>query len=234
MFKEGDDMKKSFIENKLKEYGFKYIKKDNHYLLKKNILDEKMQIKIFIKNILDMEIATQVFDILTQEEYVLYKIPTAHGEFTTKIRKEIETVLEDIYNKCYFINNNLEEQKDKVLEYALKKYGTPPEFLWKKSPDSFILRRMDNKKWYAVFMKILKNRIIAYKNYKDDEKIYVLNVRVNSEDTQKIISEHGFYPAYHMNKKNWVSISLDNTVDIHKIFQKIDESYNLVLNKKGD
>lgn len=35
MFKEGDDMKKSFIENKLKEYGFKYIKKDNHYLLKR-------------------------------------------------------------------------------------------------------------------------------------------------------------------------------------------------------
>ena len=38
-------------------------------------------------------------------------------------------------------------------------------------------------------------------------------------------------PAYHMNKKHWISILLDRTVQITKVEKLLDESYQLVTKK---
>ena len=38
---------------------------------------------------------------------------------------------------------------------------------------------------------------------------------------------HLFYKAYHMNKKKWISIILDETLSDEDIFKYIDESYQL-------
>ncbi|MFR2768113.1 MAG: MmcQ/YjbR family DNA-binding protein [Thomasclavelia sp.] len=47
----------------------------------------------------------------------------------------------------------------------------------------------------------------------------------------KIIDNNRFYPGYHMNKNNWITIKLDNSVETKKIFELIDNSYNLSLKK---
>ncbi len=53
-------------------------------------------------------------------------------------------------------------------------YGTIPEYLWKDSPDSAILRA-DNGKWYALFMNTLLKRLMRDKlnsdEYDDFEKL---------------------------------------------------------------
>ena len=38
-------------------------------------------------------------------------------------------------------------------------------------------------------------------------------------------------PAYHMNKKHWISILLDRTVQITQVEKLLDESYQLVTKK---
>lgn len=44
------------------------------------------------------------------------------------------------------------DRKD-VFEYVKKQYGTVPEYLWKESPESAVLRHK-NGKWYAVLMQV--------------------------------------------------------------------------------
>lgn len=38
-------------------------------------------------------------------------------------------------------------------------------------------------------------------------------------------------PGYHMNKKHWITVYIDGFVSDNIIFQLIDDSYNLVINK---
>lgn len=45
---------------------------------------------------------------------------------------------------------------------------------------------------------------------------------------KELIKIDGFYRAYHMNKKSWISIILDNTLDNEIIYSLIDQSYNNV------
>ena len=45
---------------------------------------------------------------------------------------------------------------------------------------------------------------------------------------KELINIDGFYKAYHMNKKSWISIILDNTLDNEIIYSLIDQSYNNV------
>lgn len=56
--------------------------------------------------------------------------------------------------------------------------------------------------------------------------IYILNIKSNNVD--ELISNNGFYPSYHMNKKNWITIVLDNNIDVNYIKSLIDISYELV------
>lgn len=45
------------------------------------------------------------------------------------------------------------------------------------------------------------------------------------EKVTQYLSYQGFYPAYHMNKKNWLSIILDETISDELILSLITESF---------
>ena len=44
--------------------------------------------------------------------------------------------------------------------------------------------------------------------------------------------ENGFYPAYHMNKKSWITVVLDETLKDATIMELIEKSYNFSAGKK--
>lgn len=44
-------------------------------------------------------------------------------------------------------------KKEEIFEYVQKQYGTMPEYLWSKLPDSAVLRH-ENGKLYAVIMTV--------------------------------------------------------------------------------
>ena len=60
----------------------------------------------------------------------------------------------------------------------------------------------------------------------------LLDLRYQKDEIDKIIDNKKIYPGYHMNKKSWITINLDNTVNINKIYKLIDNSYNLIVGNK--
>ncbi len=117
---------------------------------------------------------------------------------------------------------------EKILKYVLEKYGTKPEYLWKKFPDTFALRNNDTKKWYGVSMKV--KRSVLSDGAEGDVMILDLKCEPAFKDLL-ILSRKGFYPAYHMNKEHWVTVILDGTVEENGIYPIIDEAYALVSKK---
>ena len=63
------------------------------------------------------------------------------------------------------------------------------------------------------------------------EKIEALVLRVGDGDAAKLIDQKTFFEAYHMNKKNWVSVVLESDISADKVFELVDRSF-LAAKKK--
>ncbi len=117
--------------------------------------------------------------------------------------------------------------REKIISYARDKYATEPEFLWQKTPDAFILRNSKNKKWFALIMKVKKSVFIPDAK----ESVYIINLKCKPITRECLLNENKCFPAYHMNKKLWISIILDDNIDFKILCNIIDESYNIVNSK---
>ena len=112
---------------------------------------------------------------------------------------------------------------EEIFEYVQKQYGTVPEYLWSKSPDSVVLRHK-NGKWYAVFMTVEKSKL----GLEGNDLVAIMDVKCDPEMTSMIIQTYGFLPGYHMNKQHWITILLDGSVSEAKTLDFLDMSYDLI------
>lgn len=118
-------------------------------------------------------------------------------------------------------------ERNTLFAYALNKYKTEPEYLWKSDPDFGVLRHSDNNKWYGLVMNVSKDRL----GLDGKEKTDILNVKCEPAMIGFMILKEGILPAYHMNKNNWISILLDSVPDDF-IYYLLDKSYELTAPKK--
>ena len=114
-------------------------------------------------------------------------------------------------------------KREEIYEYVKKQYGTVPEYLWKESPESAVLRHK-NGKWYAVLMQVEKSRL----GLEGDTKVDILDVKGDADMVGLLTQTYGFLPGYHMNKKYWITMLLDGTVSEAKILDFLDMSYDLI------
>ena len=97
--------------------------------------------------------------------------------------------------------------RKELEEYIYKTYKVRPDYPWKRDRENGVFRHADNNKWFAIAMKIPQNRLGT-----DSEKmIEIVNVKAEPVLISGLWNTPGFYPAYHMNKTNWITIALDGT-----------------------
>lgn len=114
-------------------------------------------------------------------------------------------------------------QVDSIFKYVKEKYSTIPEYLWEKTPDCGVLRHSENKKWYGIVMRIPKYIL----GIEAEEKVNIINLKCDPVMIGFLIDKKTIFPAYHMNKKHWITVILDNSMKINEIYSLIDSSWNL-------
>lgn len=154
--------------------------------------------------ILDKDSKIKVFDTETDEEYLPYYIKDFNGEIVNEIRKELKEFLDK--------KNNSTNKKDFIIEYIREKYNIEGENPFKKGVDALVFKK--SKKWFGIITNYNKGLLINLKN--------------KPEVIENIIDNINILPAYHMNKKHWISLKIENNLDVEEIKKLIDESYNLV------
>lgn len=113
--------------------------------------------------------------------------------------------------------------KDEIFAYVASQYGTDPEYLWPEYPEFAVMRHRGSNKWFAMVMVISGDKL----GLDGDAPIEILNVKSSPDDIEFFKHVPGFFPAYHMNKKHWLTVALDGTVEKEKVFSFIDASYRL-------
>lgn len=58
--------------------------------------------------------------------------------------------------------------------------------------------------------------------------IDILNLKCSSLVREILIGEGKAFPAYHMNKRLWISVPLTDKISPTELFAALDESYKLI------
>ena len=99
--------------------------------------------------------------------------------------------------------------KQSFLSYCLSTYGTSPDYPFEEDFVTAVLRHADNKKWYALVMRVSRRKF----GFNSDEIIDVVNLKLPTEMFGSFGTDDGVYPAYHMNKLHWISVLLPDAND---------------------
>lgn len=111
------------------------------------------------------------------------------------------------------------------MEYIASEYGVEPEYLWpERFPTYAVFRNPQNQKWFGIIMTIPGIRL-GLKTEKDVENVDLKFDKGQALDFAE--NTAGIYPAYHMNKRHWITIILDGTIEDIKIFRLVDKSFML-------
>lgn len=208
--------------SKLLKLGFN--KEKDCYKYETKIMNSQFLLKIVIdKNNI---IKSNIIDLNMNEEFILYNVDSATGKFIGKMREEYDNIIENIKNNCCFKCIYKSQQSNLVIEYIKEKYNDNLEFLWKNSNNA-IWRNKYNNKWYAALLIIEKRKI----GINEEGIVEVINLSLEPERVDKIIDNKKYFAGYHMNKKHWITIKLDNSIDIKQIYEFIDNSYKLSIKK---
>ena len=117
--------------------------------------------------------------------------------------------------------------KQDFLEYCLNAYGTLPDYPFDDWMESAVLRHANNKKWYAIALRVSRRKF----GFDSDEIIDVVNLKLPTEMFGSFVEADGVYPAYHMNKLHWISVLLpDASEDIVQFL--VNVSFEATKNKR--
>ncbi len=209
---------KKLVPAKLLSYGFAY---DNGaYIYKTLLLNGSFQITVTVQNEL---VFTEVTDCETNDEYVLIYIKEASGSFIGALRSEYNALLTDIASKCTEAEVFKSSQAKEIISYIAAKYGDSPEYLWAKYPNNAVFREPSTNKWYAAILTASKTHFMP-----DDGDIEVIDIKGDPNEIASLIDNARYFPAYHMNKKHWFTILLNNSVPTDEILKFIDKSHHII------
>lgn len=116
------------------------------------------------------------------------------------------------------------ERRD-IFEWVLNEFGTEPDYPW--NDWNAVFRHKVSRKWFGIVMEIPETKLGL-----DGPRIVdVLNVKCDPFLIGTLRQKAGYFPAYHMNKEQWISILLDGSVEDEEIKNLISMSYELTKKK---
>ena len=117
--------------------------------------------------------------------------------------------------------------KQTFLTHYLSPYNTSPDYPFDIDFETAVLRHTDNRKWYAIVMRVSRRKF----GFDSDEIIDIVNLKLPLEMYGSFGAADGVYPAYHMNKLHWISVLLPDAAD-DLIEFLVNVSYETTKNKK--
>ena len=209
-----------FNKEKARDYGF--VENGEVWNYSCQILQDDFSMTV---SITPDNISFQVFDQETGDLYPQVHMESMRGSFVASIREACLEILYQIRKACFDVQDFIFPQTKRIMAQVQKKYGNQLEYLWEKSPDTAVLRHEGNQKWYAVLMRIPWDKL------EKGREGLVEAVNLKHDQVADLLSKKGIYPAFHMNKRYWLSLALDDSLQDEEVIELIKKSWNLTVKK---
>ena len=211
---------KSYQFNKEKAHAYGFVENGEVWTYSCQILqgDFVMTVSITADNV-----RFQVFDQETGDLYPQVHMQSMTGSFVTSVREACLEILFQIRKACFDVQDFICPQTKRIMTQVQEKYANQLEYLWEKSPDTAVLRHGGNQKWYAVLMRIPWDKL------EKGREGLVEAINLKHDQVADLLSKKGIYPAFHMNKRYWLSLALDDSLQDEEVIELIERSWNLTV-----
>lgn len=119
--------------------------------------------------------------------------------------------------------------RDDFFRMVRDRFQINPDYPFAGDFINAVFRRKDNLKWFAIVMTVdaKKLGIGAF------GELDIVNLKCTDEDRERLADVENVLPAYHMNKKRWLTVVLDEQEDFDtQLIDLVDKSYSLVASSK--
>lgn len=216
--------KSSVIFDKLEDFGFS-LKGDN-YCFETLFMSDSF--KAIIKIDKNGMLTGEVIDIENNEIYYPLRVKNPAGSYVERVKAEYEQILNTIKHECFKERLFIFPQSNRIADYIKKEFGDSPLFLWDTAPGFGVFKNPDTEKWYGLIMNINRSKL----DKTSSEEVEVINLKLDEELICELHKTKGFYPAWHMNKKSWITLTLDETLPDKEIHKYIRMSHEYTESKK--
>lgn len=206
--------------NELVAYGFS--QNGDDYSLEVPLKSANFIAKIRVSSV--GEVSGKVYDLDTGDEYLLLRVDSDNGSFSATVKAEYRAILRGIADKCF-----VKAQADRIQDEIKNRYGDEPDFPFKKFPDYAVFRNPKNRKWYGLLMTLPLGKLTG--DERDQQEVTVLDVKQAEDRLPDLLKKAGFFPAYHMNKQNWLSVLLNGDLPDDQVLALLDESRSFTERK---
>ena len=171
-------------------------------------------------------VSGSVVDKMNDEEYAPLRAAGMQGAYVSSVRAAYEEVLSGIAAACCDDFPFASDQANRIAAAVRNAYGVEPDFPFDDGRDrtAGVFRHADNGKWFGLIMHV-KKCVLAGES--DPEKIDVMNLKANPGKIRQLWQTPGVYPAYHMNRKYWISVALDGRLSDEAAMALIEDSFRL-------
>lgn len=194
---------KKILTKRLVPFGF--VKEGTPYRYSKDIVEGSFRLEMTVSH--GQKVFVKVFDNDSSEEYLLLSVLSVQGSLVGRIRKEVSEIVDKFAAECLKQDSFKKKSTHDLACYAEQKYGDSPEYLWEKFPQFAAIRKHETKKWYCLLGTVDSKRIGAA----TEGVAEIANFKIEPSKIPVLLKQVGFYPAYHMNKKSWVTVLLDES-----------------------
>ena len=95
--------------------------------------------------------------------------------------------------------------RKEFFELMEDEFAVEPDYPFDKDFDSAVWRHKDNRKWFALLMKVPRFRL----GFDSTEIVELLDIKCDPLLRASLLQIKGVIPAYHMNKVHWISVILE-------------------------
>jgi len=213
---------------KLVKFGF--VKNGSKYSFSGKFLNGDFTADVVVTS--GGDVTASVFDVQAGERYLPLRAKSRQSAFVNEVRESYRAFLRKIKNACFVVQPFLTDQANRIAREAEKLFGDKIDFPFSTAPTYGVFRNPENRKWYGIIMNIPKSKIEnsgrAASLSAEEAIVEVINVKIDPEKSIELKKRRGFYDAYHMSKKNWITIALDGSVSDSLIVDLLKKSRALV------
>ena len=213
---------------KLVKFGF--VKNGSKYSFSGKFLNGDFTADVVVTS--GGDVSASVFDVQAGERYLPLRAKSRQSAFVNEVRESYRAFLRKIKNACFVPQPFLTDQANRIAREAEALFGDKIDFPFSTAPTYGVFRNPENRKWYGIIMNIPKSKIEnsgrAASLSADDAIVEIINVKIDPEKSIELKKRRGFYDAYHMSKKNWITIALDGSVSDGLIVDLLKKSRALV------
>lgn len=117
--------------------------------------------------------------------------------------------------------------RTELKQFIMDNYSVEADYPWLKYPNFEVFRHSNNQKWFALIMDVPKDKL----GLRGSEPLDAVNFKCDPILIGSLCGEPGIFPAYHMDKEQWLTAALDGSVSDEKLKMLLDLSYELTATK---